>query len=395
MTKELNCESVFIAIIVLLISIVFFNSPGTSDVKEDFRWITNAEKLGLRAGYVENGDSYPPLIPLFLFYVSKLAGKFDLTVFVGFKLALYSFLCLTAIVFYLGTRNLFLTSTMILAFVLNSLALCYLDIFLVPTLLLSYFALAQNRLTAFAVLFSVSCMIKFQPLLFLPPIAIYLMSQNTVRALLVRVVLPAFIVTLIFLLFFRLELLMAFARALFFHHQLSANAANVNWILTYLLHLIEPDKFGPLVDGRVDFISTTDPMLWVPSKIIFISGYLLNLRHFSQQEKSFVNLLIFSLIGYLIYFTFNTGVHENHLFPAMLLAFLLCAKNPIFVRSCVIISAISNLNLVLFYGINGSGLPFSRVVGLDLSILLAGVTALFCGIFWKNSRLKLQRVRSS
>jgi hypothetical protein len=391
----MNRTSVFFAIVVLLISFTFFHSPGTSDVKEDLRWVTNTEKFGVRAGYIENGDSYPPLIPLFLFFVSKIATSLNLSVFIGLKLSLYLFLYLTAVIFYFATRNLWLTSAIILAFTLNSVALCYLDIFLAPTLLLSYFALAQNRLTTFAVLFAISCMIKFQPLILLPPIAIYLISRNDFKQLLVGVVLPSLLVIVIFLLVYRLELVMAFVRALFFHHQLSANATNINWILTYVLHLAQPERFGPLVDGRVDFISTTDPLLWIPSKVIFVIAYLLTLKQFTKEEKSYENLMAFSLISYFAYFTFNTGVHENHLFPAILLSFLLCWKDASFIRTSIVVSAISNLNMLLFYGINGTGLPFSRVVGIDLSVLLATITTFFCGVLWKQTLTKLRQVQSN
>jgi hypothetical protein len=385
-------ESIFFAILVVLISFLFFYSPGTSDVKEDLRWISNAEKFGVIDGYTENGDSYPPLIPLFLYSVSKITKALNLPVVTSFKLSLYLFLYLSAVVFYVETRNLFLTSAMILSFILNTVALCYLDIFMVPLLLLSYFALMRNRLTTFGILFAFSCMIKFQPLIFLPAIFIYLFTHQSIRTLWLRVFLPASGVVLIFLLIFKIELLTALARALFYHHQLSANAANLNWLLTYLLHVFKPEEFGPLVNGRADFISTTNPAIWLPSRILFVFAFLWSLKQFHRCEKSIENLLLFSLIGYLIYFAFNTGVHENHLFPAMLLGFLIYARNPRFVRNLVIISVIANLNMMLFYGINGAGLPFSRIVVIDLSVALALLTVIFTAGFWKVS---LQKLRST
>jgi hypothetical protein len=82
--------------------------------------------------------------------------------------------------------------------------------------------------------------------------------------------------------------------------------------------------------------------------------------------------LLFSIIGVVTYFNFNSGVHENHLFVAVLLAYILMLfthtrQDRALVTFLVVVS---NINLFVFYGVTGTELQ-NRVVGVDLSLVLA------------------------
>jgi heme/copper-type cytochrome/quinol oxidase subunit 3 len=54
------------------------------------------------------------------------------------------------------------------------------------------------------------------------------------------------------------------------------------------------------------------------------SFYAVAVFAFMKREKTLTNLIRYSLAGYLAYFIFNTGVHENHLFLAAILSSILC-----------------------------------------------------------------------
>jgi hypothetical protein len=50
----------------------------------------------------------------------------------------------------------------------------------------------------------------------------------------------------------------------------------------------------------------------------------------------------------------------------------------------ILIVAASNLNLIAFYGFTGSPLPFSPVVGIDVSILFSAVNVALFLFVWSD-----------
>ena len=93
-----------------------------------------------------------------------------------------------------------------------------------------------------------------------------------------------------------------------------------------------------------------------------------------------------ALLGFLAYFALNTGVHENHLFFPALLAVLLIWLQPRTRWPAAAVVAISSINLLLFGGIDGGGLPFSRAVAdrWDMALPMALVNVVFIATFWTS-----------
>jgi hypothetical protein len=104
---------------------------------------------------------------------------------------------------------------------------------------------------------------------------------------------------------------------------------------------------------------------------------------------------LFATLGYLAYFTFNTGVHENHLFLACLLLGLLAHRERTTLPDLAVWAALLNINMVVFYGLDGRGLPFSPVVGgLDLTLPLALLAVLLFVGFFARVRAAARREHS-
>ena len=175
---------------------------------------------------------------------------------------------------------------------------------------------------------------------------------------------------------------------------LSGNALNLNWIITHFLHVFNPDRYGALIDGQAELIKTASPSLTSVSSLLFGLVFLVTLIKFFRSEKTFENLVRFSLLGYWAYFMFNPGVHENHLFIVLLLAVILywLNKEHMILMICIILMA--NFNLYLFYGSNGLGPGFSRVIGgIDLALVGAIFNLLFfCLVWWMNVRPEKRHV---
>jgi hypothetical protein len=91
----------------------------------------------------------------------------------------------------------------------------------------------------------------------------------------------------------------------------------------------------------------------------------------------------FALAGYLVYFMCSAGVHENHLFLAVLLSLALAWQAPRYLWVAVVLAVAANLNLVAFYGWNGGGTErYAR--GVDVTVWLAlGVSIAVAAIIWR------------
>ena len=143
------------------------------------------------------------------------------------------------------------------------------------------------------------------------------------------------------------------------HAYLSGNALNVNWIYTWLLHVLRPETFGPLATGPAALrhetllIATADPLLILPQRLVFAGLYVYCLARLARAGSSFADFVASAAFAFLSYCMLATGVHENHFFLALVLLALLAGlqadKWPLFVAWAVA----ANLNLWVFYGLRG------------------------------------------
>ncbi len=384
------------------LALLFLNARGTDDVKVWDRWIQEMQARGVLGGYaaVAPDYPYPPLSFVILWVVANVAGKItalgwvSISELTGIKLSLLAGLLLTTLVFYLITRNAWLTIGLQLALIPNSVDLAYLDIYFAPLLLGACWAARRRNWPLFAVLFTLTCLIKWQPIILAPFFALYILGIQHPRAwrtipwrsILTGVIIPAGLVGLAALAIFGTAIIAALQHAVSFP-VLSAQALNFNWLLSWALHVFDPATYGPLTNGAIGLITLPpgSPIALV-AKLLFFAFYGGLLLRFFAAPKSYENLLRYSLLGYLAYFLFNTGVHENHLFPAILLTALLAALSPSYGPLFLTWALVANLNPFVFYGIDGRALPFNRVIwGLDTSLLFAALSvALFLAFLWQT-----------
>jgi hypothetical protein len=264
---------------------------------------------------------------------------------------------------------------------MNSVALGYIDIFVAPSLLLSLWALKERRLTLFAVFYVLAFLTKWQPLILAPFLAVHLARDHHALR---RALLPAAAVLLVTASVFGPSAMAQTWLTATSNDYLSGNALNFNWILTHALHLLYPVKFDGLVHGVASNIRTTSLAVTLAPRILFVLFYASTLVAFSRREQTFENVLLFSIIGYLAYFIFNPGVHENHLFLVVPLSIVLYWASASHLRLMAFAIVMSNVNLLLFYGVDGRGLGFSRAVAgiVDPALVLAVFNVGAFLIFW-------------
>jgi hypothetical protein len=391
-----SIQTAFWGLLLLLLTVLFLNSHGTGDVNIFTRWANTADTYGLISGFKANAD-YPPFTMVILFCALKVSRLFGVETFGAIKLSILFFLCATSFVFWIWTRDILTTAILHLSLVLNSVALGYTDIYFAPTLVLSLWALKERRLTLFTVFYSIACLTKWQPLIIAPFILLYILNINHIsqwkqiefKKFFRGVLYPMLIILAIILAIFGfVDVLTAFIGGLS-NVSLSGNALNFNWIVTHLLHVFFPAQFGGLIEGQAGAIDTMLLEIILVPKLLFLGSYTITFVTFFKRDKTFENVVIFSLLGYLAYFTFNTGVHENHLFLATILAVVLFWVNRRHLHTMLIVVLMSNIDMLLFYGIDGTGLHFPRVIGktIDIALVLSIFNvSFFCFLWWTNIR---------
>jgi hypothetical protein len=388
-SKHVSWSAIGFVVLVSLIALGFFSSPGTDDVLIWKAWMEQISDSGLIDCYANGDADYPPLSFVIMAGVVKCAAVFGATPFVVLKFSLFVFLLATAACFYCFTRNLIFTAALELALILNSVALGYLDIYVAPFLMTGLFFLRRGNLNIGFVLFAISCMTKWQPLIIAPFVCLYVLGDaenspldrsSKLKTRVVPFVLAAGIVAVPLLLIFGWKIFDSLHRAMTFHIFLSAYGLNLSWIHTWILHLAQPEKYGALQNGVIDIFQTRDFSVIWPEKILFYCSYAILLIVFFRQPKTFQRLIIYSILGYMAYFIFNTGVHENHLFLACCLGWILAFIDSGQLIRCINLSIAANANLFLLYGAFGQHLN-PVIAGVDITLLFAVANiCLFAGM---------------
>ena len=391
--KNIGWRGIGVLLLVNLIAVSFFFSPGTGDTGTWARWMREIDTNGLLGGYTQSDTDYPPLAFVLLAAVSRSAIALEVSRFVVLKCSILLFLFATAACFYSFTRNLLLTAALEFGLILNSVALGYLDIYIAPFLVAAFFLLQRGNLSLGFLSFVISCSVKWQPLIIAPFVCLYVfagehVSSKSNRSFTKRLA-PfalATAVVIALLLIFGAKIFDSLSRAMTRHAFLSAYALNFSWLQTWALHLIGPDKYGALQNGEIGIFLTRDPLVVWPDKILFYLSYAAILIGFARGSKTFQRLVTYSILGYLAYFCFNTGVHENHLFLICCLAWILVFLSPAQLTRGLSLTLAANANLFLFYGVLGDRLQ--RVfAGIDITLFFAVANlCLFAGFLIETIR---------
>jgi multisubunit Na+/H+ antiporter MnhF subunit len=169
----------------------------------------------------------------------------------------------------------------------------------------------------------------------------------------------------------------AFAKSLG-HRVLSGDTLNLPWLATWLYQGFNQGVAG--LTGQVASIPSAPLWLRLPFKLVFGWQFLVLLYRYVNGQACAERTLAYSLVGFLAYVTLSSGVHENHWFLPSFLAIALLQYGHRWLRPAAAVGIVANLNLLLFYGITGHGLEFTRVVGIDVTVgLAAAVVAVY---FW-------------
>jgi hypothetical protein len=341
----------------------------------------------MSSGYSIAYSDYPPGASVLLHLIQKGSLWTGVDNFLLLKISIAAAAWLGALVFWLWSGRLLATIGLLFAVLLNTAAHGYLDGLYLPVLLLSLWLLQRRQLEWAAFFYVAAISVKWQPIIIAPFWAAYacefrlgnLLKPREWLLPLRRVTLGAAPLLLVgFLLFKPAAILDAFIRALTSHKALSFQALNSNWVLQFITYKIQGASGIPFFEIKAPLA------LSLLVRALFYGSYVFVLFSFLRARRSFADFIWFSCVGFLTYFTLNVGVHENHLFVAVVLSFAaLCVQRPRAMEAALFISVMASLNLLIFYGIDGrTPLPSPAATGATLILGLLN-TFFLAAALWR------------
>ena len=370
--------------------------PGTADVNVWKLWVDGLAREGFVAGY-NAGTGYivhPPLGLLLLDVAHHLSPWLGLpdhlwpsAGLTGYKVALWVALTSGALLAWRISGSVTWAALFQMTFMLNSVVCGCFYTFGIPFWLLAMHYLAERRWGPAAFWWLMATFVKWQFLIFAPFVAIYLArgllsaahAQYTPKRRLWTDALPALTLLAIILLVVGRGTALALVRGLA-QDTLSGYALNLGWIMTWAMHLQWPESYGPMGEGLIGVIRTRDTRVLTLVCVLFGSTYVYALWRQWRSPNIPEALLRCMLAGYLAYFLFDRGAHENHLVPAVVVGGYLAWRFPQWRTTAVLLAAAANLNMFVFYNLNGSDRGFGRVWLIDWSLPLAGVYMVVLGV---------------
>jgi hypothetical protein len=365
----------------LALPLLFFNSPGTSDVGDFVRWQSAIEDLGLRDAYREFVDQYPPLtyVALWLASYSRSLGLSELE---SVKLVILLSGYASTLGFQIWRPSLAVAFTAL--WVIYGMVFGYFDVVFAFPLLASLWCLERGRAGVAGALYAAACLVKWQPVIIGP----FLLAHFWIRGekvQLLRFTCCALVVAASVVGTFGMPVVVSFARAVK-DPFVAGNALNLPWLISAVFEYSDLWGFKLSDTGEVmnKTLSLTDApppvvvLVW-GLKAAFVAAYGYTLGCFlAAKRKTFHDLAYYSMAGFLTFFVFDTGVHENHLFvPALLALLLLYTGSPSWWGfACILAAAV--LNLLLFYGSDGARLSYLGPALLAVRALVALLLVALC-----------------
>lgn len=390
--ESFSVVDLFVLVLMLFFTLSFFYAHGASDV--DRFWLDWIQTLSLHANFRDGFEGvwadYPPVSIFMLDIIRNLAVSSGFEVFVVLKGFILFFLLATTATYYWVSGKKSIVLLMHLMLLPSSILLTYLDIWYAPFLLLCFWYLQQEKLGLALFFFAICCSIKYQPAILAPFIAIYVWKCYQARGLqpglktAKAISMTLFLYVLLMFLMVGNALWASWANALF-HNRLSFQGLNAYWAYMQIHVWMGEDVRG---------LRNATSILLLGSRGLFLLAYGWLLYRFAREKTSFTTFLLYAMVGYYAYFVIATGVHENHLFVAVIVASLLYIYDVKTRAVALFVMLMNNINLILFNGLTGEGLPHSLVLGLDMTILIALVnTAFFLYLFAALAIVSSQRDR--
>jgi hypothetical protein len=392
-------------LIIAGITFCLVRDPGTGDVAFSISWITRMPPVGPFAGYGlivpvhDLGVNYPPLSILALWASLRLGAMAGLSEVLSYKAGIALFTLASVLLVLRRDRSIERAGLLFVLTAPFGLLLGYYDVVYLPFFLIALWAGMDGRWGRACAALALASLVKWQPLILAPVFAIGMLRASRSWPRLGRDAAPAVLVVAAVLGLFGWEpTLQAFRMALH-NGYLSGQAVNAGWFVSWVLEAAGYGGHHLMPDGGVDMIFQDVDAKNVPSgpgamardalRLLFWGSYVAVMVVFVTGRATPAAFIRAALAASLAQFTWNVGVHENHLFVPMIVAYVGWAAEAVPLFYLWAIASLGVFNMIAFYG-TGDGVGFSRVAEVDGTVLLAAASVvlffLVCSLQWKASR---------
>ncbi len=369
----------FVELIGVCLVMAFINAPGTFDDYAFVQWAKTLNAAGPFAGYgvlSHRADlDYPPVGLVLMWLPIHLGQVFGVSDLVSFKAPIAIFTFLAGQVALLRKRRPDEALVLMLIAAPFGLVLGYTDVMYLPFLLAALYAGQAGKFGWAGLALAVASLIKWQPIILGP---IFLVAAFRCRQSLrdfAWVLVPTAVLVLVVFLLFGPRIVFGVFLTATQEDYLSGQGANAAWLISYILEVLRWDGLGLQPDGAVAIIRAHFSMSAVGAvmgvlRVVFYGLFFGSVGIYAFGRKTTDGFLIGALACALSQFTWNTGVHENHLFVSMIVGFACWQAEIIDGFLFCGLAVISVLNILLFYGFDGS-FNFTNFVGFDATVILA------------------------
>ncbi len=388
----------FIVIILVLLNLSLIPSTGTSDhvAWSDYANTTITYSNPFRAHVVKEVDQlYPPVSTVIL---SAFANLWKIIIgpskdySIAIKISIFVFYVLTIwklIKFKISKKDQTLSLVNKLLIILTTFSLMIqtqgfadLNIYVIPTLIAATAFLFKKNYFLSGLFFGLTISIKWQPIILLPLFCATIFNLKKLFPISAKNLFSFFIgfllipITVWMLVFIQPGGSYTMGRSFnFILHgaaALSGQALNLNWIATYLLHIIEPVKYTSLTE--LGGLNRQIETLFAP---FFLQGYLFILatgiiltRYWLFIKKGVHNFLNAALMIFFSHQILNKSAYEKHLFYTVFFMLFIYLLRPTQGnrKLLILFDIMTVMNLIFFYGFTGTKDINRLFFGFDITI---------------------------
>ena len=156
---------------------------------------------------------------------------------------------------------------------------------------------------------------------------------------------------------------------------LSGQALNLNWIVTYALHIFQlegPESLAGLSGLNRQVGTLLAPKifqgyLFITAAIIILAFYWL------KQKKTIANFIGSAIMIFFSHQILNKSAYEKHIFYVVILMLFLYLIRPSKINKALLIifDVMAIMNLIFFYGFTGPKIVNRMILGFDITILFS------------------------
>lgn len=386
----------FLIIFLVLINIGLLTAEGCSDINAWNRYAVGSIGVNPYVGYINSRTIYP-LLPVFVISIFANSWKvifgnqqnyllpIKLSILIFYFLTVFSLIKFSSVFKFYKVELIdkLLVMLTLFSLLIHAQGLALIDVYVFPLLIFTLIALYRKRYFLSGFLMALSLLMKWQPVVFLPVIAIYLFSWEEKTEVLKHYLM--FGITLLTTLFIVWYPLWMFPGAeastritlnfLRYPPFLSGLALNLNWIVTYGMRVLHVEGYTANIVSKgviINYpISGTVPFIW-SGILMYIAVFILLIRYFFIR-KEIKNFYIIIFMLYFSHFILSKGVHtENFIYPMMMSLFVYLVDPTPQHRQLLILFDVMNLvNIMLFNTLTGPAqvnLVFYRI---DISVVFS------------------------